>query len=83
MQNSTLGACNMSAFRNSQVSAFSSGRMHQNTHKLEGTVISCLYFRGIRFSQVSARTGSTVLVNATALGLANPAARGIGAIGQL
>ena len=62
VQNSTLGACDASAFRNSQVSAFPSGRAHQNTHKIEGTVISCPQFRGVRFSQVSARTGSTVHV---------------------
>ena len=61
MQNSTLGARDVSAFRNSQVSAFPSGRAHQNTHKIEGTVISCPHFRVVRFSQVSARTGSTVL----------------------
>ena len=61
VQNSTLGARDVSTFHNSQVSAFSSGRTHQNTHKIEGTVISSPHFRGARFSQVSVRTGSTVL----------------------
>ena len=60
MQNSTLGARDVSAFRNAQVSAFPSGCVHQNTHKIEGTVISCPHFRGVRFSQVLARTGSSV-----------------------
>ena len=45
VQNSTLGARDVSAFRNSQVSAFPSGRAHQNTHKIEGIVISCPHFR--------------------------------------
>ena len=62
VQNSTLGARDVSAFRNSQVSAFPSGRAHQNTHKIEGTVICCPHFRGVCFSQVSARTDSTVFV---------------------
>ena len=60
MQNSTLGARDVSAFHNSQVSAFPSGRTHQNIHKIEGTVISCPHFRGVHFSHVSARTGSSV-----------------------
>ena len=67
MQNSTLSARDVSVFRNSQASAFPSGREHQNTHKIEGTVIRCPHFRGVRFSQVSARTGSTVPVSVARL----------------
>ena len=62
VQSNTLGVRNVSAFRNSQASAFPSDRAHQNTHKIEGTVINCPHFRGVCFSQVSARTGSTVVV---------------------
>ena len=42
--NSTMGA--------RDVSAFPSGRAHQNTHKIEGTVISCPHFRCPFFSGV-------------------------------
>ena len=55
-----LGHAHVSAFRNSQVSAFSNTRTHHIVHKFVGTVASCPHLPGVRFSQVSARTGLTV-----------------------